>query len=119
MKQRHGKHIVAGADAEWRQEAVLEYAHRAMAAKREMIVFVIGANAGGVVVRSRNVRGRLTGHTVCVCMYGGWGRGGHTERGRKGGGKRERRRGREGGVGGEGGRGGAGGETGAEKSLNK
>ena len=44
--------------AEWHQGAVSQYAQRAMEAKRQLTVFVTGANAGGLMVRSRNLRGR-------------------------------------------------------------
>lgn len=46
------------AAAEWQEEAVVEYAQRAMEAQRQLTVVVTGANAGGVMVRSRNLRGR-------------------------------------------------------------
>ena len=44
--------------AEWRQEAVLQYARRVMETKRQLSVLVTGANAGGLMVRSRNLRGK-------------------------------------------------------------
>lgn len=47
-----------GAGAEWLEEAVVQYAQHAMATQQQLTVVVTGANAGGIMVRSRNLRGR-------------------------------------------------------------
>ena len=56
-KDRLDHFQTGGADAEWRHGAVVQYAQRAMEAQRQLTVIVTGANAGGLMVRSRNLRG--------------------------------------------------------------
>ncbi len=45
--------------AEWRTNVILEFAQKAQEAQRQFDVSVVSANSGGLVVRSRNLKGNV------------------------------------------------------------
>ncbi|KAL3157928.1 hypothetical protein ABBQ32_012331 [Trebouxia sp. C0010 RCD-2024] len=54
---------------EWLEEAVVQYAQHAMATQQQLTVVVTGANAGGIMVRSRNLRGFIPTNMLSQTSY--------------------------------------------------